>query len=66
MDGNLEQQVRQRAYELWLVDGKAEGRDLDYWYAAEDEIMRGREPATAPAAKKARPARKARSAKKRK
>jgi hypothetical protein len=39
MDMNLEQQVRARAYELWILDGMASGRDADHWYAAEYEIL---------------------------
>jgi hypothetical protein len=39
MEANLEQQVRARAYELWLRDGMADGRDLDHWRAAESEVM---------------------------
>ena len=39
MDVNLEQQVRARAYELWLRDGMADGRDQDHWRAAEWELM---------------------------
>jgi hypothetical protein len=37
MNVNLEQ-VRVRAYELWLRDGMAEGRDRDHWHAAEYEL----------------------------
>jgi hypothetical protein len=33
------EQVRQRAYELWLQDGMSPGRDLDHWFAAERELM---------------------------
>lgn len=40
-DGNLEEQVRQRAYELYEQDGRQEGRDQEYWFRAEAEI-RGR------------------------
>ncbi len=38
MDVNLEQ-VRVRAYELWLRDGMADGRDRDHWHAAESELL---------------------------
>jgi len=37
MDVNLEQ-VRVRAYELWLRDGRTDGRDRDHWRAAESEL----------------------------
>jgi hypothetical protein len=39
MDANLEQQVRARAYELWLRDGMAHGRDSEHWYAAECAVL---------------------------
>ena len=39
MQTNLEQQVRVRAYELWLRDGMTNGRDSDHWYAAEGEVL---------------------------
>jgi hypothetical protein len=38
MDTRLEQEVRLRAYELWLCDGSVHGRDWDHWYAAECEL----------------------------
>jgi hypothetical protein len=37
MNANLEQ-VRLRAYELWLRDGMADGRDWEHWHAAECEL----------------------------
>ncbi len=49
MDVNLEQQVRRRAYELWLGDGKADGRASDHWYKAECEVL-GRSDGDSPAA----------------
>jgi Protein of unknown function (DUF2934) len=60
MDVNLEQ-VRVRAYEMWLRDGRTDGRDRDHWHAAESELLAGGQakPKTAPAA----PKRKAKSAK---
>jgi hypothetical protein len=60
MDVNLEQ-VRVRAYELWLRDGMADGRDRDHWHAAECELLGAgkAKPKVAPAA----PKRKSRSAK---
>ncbi len=27
-----EDQIRQKAYELWEADGRPEGRDEDYWF----------------------------------
>jgi Protein of unknown function (DUF2934) len=39
MNTNLEQQVRTRAYELWVLNGMADGHDSDHWYAAEAEVL---------------------------
>ena len=59
MDANLEQ-VRVRAYELWLRDGMIDGRDREHWRAAECEIL---EHVEAKPAKAAAPKRKAKSVK---
>jgi hypothetical protein len=40
MDSQLEQKIRERAYELWVQDGHIPGRADDYWYQAEQEIRR--------------------------
>ncbi len=40
-NGDMEEQIRQRAYELYEQDGRQEGRDQEYWLRAEAEI-RGR------------------------
>jgi hypothetical protein len=66
MDTGLEQQVRLRAYELWLRDGRADGRHSDHWHAAECEILSSRAQsgrAAAPAAATKRKTSKTRSAK---
>jgi hypothetical protein len=39
MIANIEQEVRKRAYELWLHDGMSQGRDVEYWCMAEREIL---------------------------
>jgi hypothetical protein len=36
--GDLQAQIRQRAYELWERDGRPEGRDDVHWAEAEREI----------------------------
>jgi hypothetical protein len=33
-----EQQIRDRAQALWEKAGRPEGRDLEFWYAAEAEL----------------------------
>ena len=40
-NGDLEDEIRQRAYELYEQEGRQEGRDQEYWLRAEAEI-RGR------------------------
>ena len=61
MNVNLEQ-VRVRAYELWLRDGMADGRDWAHWHAAESELLRSAQTEPTPAPKAA-PKRKAKSVK---
>ena len=51
MDANSEQQVRLRAYELWLCEGMIHGHDCDHWYAAECELHIERAAAAMNAAK---------------
>jgi hypothetical protein len=60
MDTNLEQQVRLRAYALWLCEGMVHGHDCDHWYAAECELHIER---AAAAMKAAQPKHKTKSAK---
>ena len=33
-----EDRIRARAFELWLLEGKPEGRDLDHWFMAAETI----------------------------
>jgi len=35
-----EEQIRQRAYELYLEGGREPGRDTEHWLQAEDELNR--------------------------
>ncbi|MXQ10071.1 DUF2934 domain-containing protein [Microvirga makkahensis] len=39
MDKQLEQRIRERAYELWMQHGSLPGRAEEYWYQAEQEIL---------------------------
>jgi len=39
VDEELERTIRERAYALWETDGRPEGRELDYWRQAEQEIL---------------------------
>lgn len=34
-----QQWVEKRAYELWELDGRPEGQDLDHWYRASEEFL---------------------------
>jgi hypothetical protein len=36
--GNLEEEIRRRAYELYEEGGREDGRDLDDWLCAEAKI----------------------------
>jgi hypothetical protein len=38
MDPELEDRIRQRAYDLWLESGEPEGSEMDFWLQAEREI----------------------------
>ncbi|MES1167503.1 MAG: DUF2934 domain-containing protein [Pseudomonadota bacterium] len=42
-----EDQIRQRAYFLWLERGGPEGEDRAFWYAAEQQLLED-QPAAAP------------------
>ena len=39
MEKQLEERIRERAYELWMRHGSIHGRADDYWYQAEREIL---------------------------
>ena len=34
-----ENEIRARAYHLWLADGQPSGRDLDHWLAAREALL---------------------------
>jgi len=35
----LKRRIQERAFALWEADGRPEGREWDYWLAAEREIV---------------------------
>ena len=35
-----EEEVRERAHEIWLAEGKPEGREVDHWMRARRELER--------------------------
>jgi hypothetical protein len=39
MSPELRDRIEQRAYALWEADGQPEGRALDYWLQAEQELV---------------------------
>ena len=39
MDQELERKIRERAHELWIADGRPEGREFEHWVEAERQIM---------------------------
>lgn len=39
MDPELRRRIEERAYSLWESNGRPEGRALDYWLEAEQEIV---------------------------
>jgi hypothetical protein len=39
MDPELRRGIEERAYALWEADGRPDGRALDYWLQAEQEIV---------------------------
>lgn len=36
---DLEDRIRQRAYELWEAEGRPDGRDADHWERARRQVM---------------------------
>ncbi len=39
MAQNMQDRIREEAYRLWENDGRQEGREMDYWLAAEHNIL---------------------------
>ncbi len=37
-DEDLEQRIRERAYQIWLEQGQPEGRDKEHWERAKEEL----------------------------
>jgi hypothetical protein len=42
-----EETIRKRAYDLYVDRGMEDGRDLEDWFHAEEEVMSGESQATA-------------------
>jgi len=58
MNDNLENRIRERAYEIWTAHGCMEGQADQHWLAAEQEILAT--PPTPPARKRVPPTKKRR------
>ncbi|WP_114942863.1 DUF2934 domain-containing protein [Microvirga calopogonii] len=39
MDKQLEERIRERAYELWMRHGSIHGQADEFWYQAEREVL---------------------------
>jgi hypothetical protein len=39
MDQNLENRIRERAYEIWTAHGRMHGQAEQHWLAAEREVL---------------------------
>jgi hypothetical protein len=52
----LEERMRRRAYELYILRGYEPGSELDDWLRAEEEILRAREEAIDEASEESFPA----------
>ena len=53
MNHEVEQRIRERAYELWAMSGYAHGQDEDHWCAAEREVIAAMHVPAKPKKKKA-------------
>jgi hypothetical protein len=49
MINSMEQQIRERAYELWMLNGRVEGRAAEHWLEAERQLLARVAPAPTPA-----------------
>ena len=43
MQMDLIEKIRERAYSLWESEGCDHGRDMEYWYRAEADIVKDQE-----------------------
>jgi DUF2934 family protein len=39
MELSLEQQIRERAYDIWNATGREDGRAAEHWLSAERELL---------------------------
>ena len=38
LEKELDERVRKRAYEIWLEEGQPQGRELDHWFRAQQQM----------------------------
>jgi hypothetical protein len=50
MNTAIEERIRTRAYELWEAEGRPEGREVDHWLRAAQELAREKGRSTVAAA----------------
>jgi hypothetical protein len=43
-DAQAKQRIRDRAYQIWLEQGKPDGKDQEHWLQAEAELVFGTAP----------------------
>ena len=55
MQHNLEQRIRERAYDIWNASGRIDGQADEFWFAAERELLAPAAAAPAAAPVKAAP-----------
>jgi hypothetical protein len=59
---HLDETIRERAYHLWIADGRPDGRADAYWLDAQREILTTSLQATNTVSEVAKPVKKAKSA----
>jgi hypothetical protein len=45
---DLEQLIRERAFQIWIEEGQPEGRDKEHWCQATNELLSGTAPPLQP------------------
>ena len=48
MTDDRQQRIRQRAYQIWLDEGRPDGRHEEHWQQAESELLSGTSPPLQP------------------
>jgi hypothetical protein len=56
VDRNLNDRIRERAYEIWFAAGCRDGEGAQHWLAAEREILQAAKPAITAQRTSVRPA----------